>query len=184
MTTAAELVPWWYVAALAGGFTLLGALISMATAGFIARRNNKLADLRRFEDEIVAAYVRLDQLADVLHNNAGGDVDAERETFWATYREVLQIRAKMEVIASPEIYSLVDRICEVVSQMRPHDAVSGRQEGMPELVEALRELLLAVRRRLRVERGGVRVRTTKFLRRSWSWLRYYRWSTRPRDPRS
>ncbi len=107
MTVSTSTAPWWYVAALAGGFTLLGALVSLTAAWLIARRKNKLDDLRRFDEDIIAAYIRLDEISNVLHYNAGGDEEKERETYWDIYREVLRIETGIELIAPPEVVRVV-----------------------------------------------------------------------------
>jgi hypothetical protein len=169
MSTTAS-VPWWYVASLAGGFTLLGAMVSLTAAWLISRRKNKLDDSRRFDEDIITSYVRLDELADVLHENAGGDPEEEKEIYWDTYREVLRINAKLELLAPSRIIRIVSHIAQVVFEMEPERSNRPGAEklmSMPELVDDLKELRKEIRRTLRVGPADVKPR-----------LRY-RWSLRP-----
>ncbi len=155
MTVTTSTAPWWYVAALAGGFTLLGALVSLTAAWLIARRKNKLDDLRRFDEDIITAYIRLDELSDVLHNNAGGDEDKERVTYWDVYREVLRIETRIELIAPPEVVRIVSHVAAVVRDMEPTRAPLQDRHvlGMPELVDDLHDLRRVIRSKLRVGPG-------------------------------
>lgn len=152
MGTAAT-VPWWYVAALAGTFTVLGASLSVATTWVVARRKNRLDDSRRFDEDIIATYIRLDEICDVLHNNAGGDAQKERATYWSIWRELVRIKSRMALIATPEIVQLTSDITRIVAQMEPSRSRQEGSEGMPELVDSLDELRRVIRKTLRIGPG-------------------------------
>lgn len=150
MTGTSAAVPWWYVAGLAGLFTLVGVLASQFSSWLLARRKNKLDDVRRFEGDIISAYIRLDEIADILHYNAGGDPGQEKETYWEVYREVLRIVTRLSLIASPRVYGLARHYQSVVSDMEPSKSRGPSRMSMPELVEDLDELRKVMRQELRV----------------------------------
>jgi hypothetical protein len=147
--------PWWYVGVLAGGFTILGGIVSVFSSWIIASRKNALDDSRRFESDVIAAYIRLDEIADILHNNAGGDRENERKVYWHAYREVLTITTKLDLIASEDIRKIAHRFNIYVSEMRPLSAGESGEAGytMPEIVEFLEKLRLQIRRELRINKS-------------------------------
>ncbi len=144
-------VPWWYVAALAGGFTLLGVLVSLLASWGIAKRKNRLDDHRRFDGDLIQAYIDLDHITDILHNNAGGDPIKEEKVYWKTYKRVIAIVTRLELIASPRVYGIAQEMQGVVMHMRPSNTRADGP-GMPDLVDSLEELRQVLRKELRVER--------------------------------
>ena len=58
--------PWWYVAALAGGFTILGGFITLIGSYFSDKRRFKLEDLRHWDDAIVEVAVDLYVIAEKM----------------------------------------------------------------------------------------------------------------------
>jgi hypothetical protein len=140
-------VPWWYVAALAGGFTIFGALLTLTGLLITARRKNRLDDSRRFDTEVIAAWVTMDKAVDVMHNNLG-ETQEDNDAWWDTYRAVISTVAKLQLITSSDIYSIAERMRILMVNMAPK---IGEAYVMPELVVSLDELRMAIRARLRIE---------------------------------
>lgn len=146
VTTAA--VPWWFVAALAGGFTLLGAILAQAGSYLIAGRKNSLDDARRFDADIIETYVQLSDATDIVHNNAGGDLDVERKVFWDLVPPVTASVQRLELIGSQELYRIAERFRIAFLHMAPGD--SG---DMIPLVDTLEKLREQIRKDLRIGAG-------------------------------
>lgn len=138
-------VPWWYVAALAGGFTLLGAFLAQAGSYLIAGRKNRLDDARRFDADIIEIYVQFSNATDVVHYNAGGDPDEERKIFWDLVLPVTASVQRLELIGSRDLYRIAERFRIAFLRMAPGDA-----GDMIPLVDALEELRVQIRKDLRI----------------------------------
>lgn len=143
-TTAA--VPWWYVAALAGGFTILGAILAQAGSYLIAGRKNRLDDSRRFDADIVEIFVQFSDATDTVHNNAGGNAGEEYKIFWDLVPPVTASVQRIELIGSRELYRIAERFRIAFIHMAP----GGAQDMIP-LVDTLEELRAQIRKDLRID---------------------------------
>jgi len=165
MTTTTT-APWWYVATLAGGFTILGTLLSFLTSWITSRRKNILDDFRRFEPDIVATYVQFDEFAEILHNNAGGDPKEESATYWRIYQDVVAMTTKLELIASEAVYKAARKFMKA-TQKGPDDY------DMPGIVQSLEELRRVIRHELRIDQRSWRTPRATFRGRREEWFNRY-----------
>lgn len=155
-------VPWWYVAALAGGFTLLGAILAQAGSYLIAGRKNRLDDARRFDADIIETYIQFSNATDVVHNNAGGNPDEEHKIFWDLVPPVTASVQRLQLIGSRDLFRIAERFRIAFLHMAP-----GKAGDMIPLVDALEELREQIRKDLRIgARDGPAARTWRERRRT------------------
>ncbi|WP_350280483.1 hypothetical protein [Kribbella sp. HUAS MG21] len=141
-------VPWWWVAALAGAFTILGVLLTLTTNLLVARSKNKLDDYRRFEPDIIGIYIQFDQFVDTIHNNAGGDPEEEKRIYWDTYRATVKNVTRLQLIASQQVVEIAREFQHLMWRFAP--GFPDADHPMPELVDTLQELRQVLRRELRI----------------------------------
>ena len=162
-------VPWWYVAALAGGFTIFGAVVTLTGLLITSRRKNRLDDSRRFDADVIEGYVTLDRAVHVMHNNLG-ETKEDNDAWWDTYREVIHLVAKLQLITSPEIAGIAEHMRIMMGSMAPQ---IGDAHVMPELVESLEELRHTIRAKLRIAKPRKDITEPRGVR-GWWYERQYR----------
>lgn len=141
-------VPWWYVAALAGGFTLLGALVTFSATTFTAKQKNKLDDYRRFEGDIIQAYIDIEKALSMLHSHAGGTTGQDVKRTWRAISDIQRHERRLELIAPPEIEEIVKKVSGCAWRLNPlHPSV--QDLSRPDASDAMGELVQLVQQDLR-----------------------------------
>jgi hypothetical protein len=146
-TTSTD-VEWWWLAVLAGAFTILGVIITLVATWLVARRKNNLDDLRRFEPAVIDIYVELDEFVDTIHNNAGGNPDEEKQIYWDTFRATVRAVTRLELLTSERVYRVARDFQRLMVRFAP--GFDSSDYPMAELVERIEELRQVIRKELRI----------------------------------
>jgi hypothetical protein len=147
--------PWWYVAVLAGGFTILGGLLSLTFTYFSDRRKLRREDQRRWDDKIVQLSARVQSICGYLLEQLLND-DSSLTRSSLDYRkqtdELRDIGREFSLIAPKRISRTIFYVLEAsrafVDAWVLHEELDGVTKAV---LKAQNDFLGAVRTALRVE---------------------------------